>query len=79
MQVLLTGQDIMLFHLLSLLLVSTVLCEEHYHGRGTMKCYGDQTITLDKLLGTGTGSIDCVPSWGAASAPPQEHFQDECE
>ena len=42
-------------------------------GEGELACYGDQEILLDKVTGTGTGTgmINCQPSWGSAAAPPQ--------
>jgi len=50
-----------------------VLADESFHGSGTFACYGDMSITFDKSGsgGEGEGFLDCQPSWGSPSAPPQ--------
>merc|ERR1712179_882435 len=49
--------------------LTVVSCDENFSGEGELACYGDQEILLDKV--TGTGMINCQPSWGSAAAPPQ--------
>merc|ERR1739842_31720 len=48
---------------------SYVLGDESYHGMGTMKCYGDMSVTLGG--NDGGGFLDCQPAWGSPAAPPQ--------
>merc|ERR1711874_778599 len=49
---------------------SSVLgADESYHGMGSMKCYGDMSITLGG--GEDEGFLDCQPAWGSPAAPPQ--------
>merc|ERR1719367_1081329 len=57
--------------LFSLACISTSVlgADESYHGMGSMKCYGDMSITLGG--GEDEGFLDCQPAWGSAAAPPQ--------
>merc|ERR1711910_246588 len=48
-----------------------VLGNESFHGMGTLACYGDMSITFDRASSSGEGLVNCRPSWGSASAPPQ--------
>merc|ERR1712241_1325402 len=48
---------------------SSVLGDESYHGMGSMKCYGDMSITLGG--NEDEGFLNCQPAWGSAAAPPQ--------
>merc|ERR1711978_444920 len=48
---------------------SSVLGVESFHGMGSMKCYGDMSITLGSQ--DGEGFLDCQPAWGSPAAPPQ--------
>ena len=52
-------------------LTETILAgaDESYHGMGSMKCYGDMSVTLGSE--DGQGFLDCQPAWGSAAAPPQ--------
>ena len=62
----------------STLLVSVVLAcslgsclavHETFAGMGSMKCYGDMSITVRS--GDDEGFLTCSPAWGSAVAPPQ--------
>merc|ERR1711988_187748 len=48
---------------------SSVLGDESFHGMGSMKCYGDMSITLGGQ--EDNGFLDCQPAWGSPAAPPQ--------
>eukprot|EP00091_Calanus_sinicus_P001708 TRINITY_DN1172_c0_g1_i2.p2 TRINITY_DN1172_c0_g1~~TRINITY_DN1172_c0_g1_i2.p2 ORF type:complete len:141 (-),score=43.73 TRINITY_DN1172_c0_g1_i2:31-453(-) len=64
-----------LTHLSIILSISSclVLANESFSGMGSFACYGDMSITFDKSssAGEGEGFVDCQPSWGSPSAPPQ--------
>ena len=47
-----------------------VHANETYQGMGSMKCYGDMSITIRI---DGEGFLDCQPAWGSPAAPPQVH------
>merc|ERR1719356_1898721 len=49
--------------------VAAVLADEDFHGSGFMRCYGDMSISMFK--DDVEGMVDCQPSWGSPSAPPQ--------
>merc|ERR1739845_237529 len=57
--------------------LAVVQADESWSGSGTVACYGDMTVTMDKTGSNaegpidGEGSIDCIPAWGSAAAPPQ--------
>jgi len=57
--------------------LALVQADESWSGSGTFACYGDMTVTMDKINSKtngpidGEGSIDCTPAWGSAAAPPQ--------
>merc|ERR1712150_172079 len=61
----------------SLASLAVVQADESWSGSGTFACYGDMTVTMDKSGSNaegpidGEGSIDCIPAWGSAAAPPQ--------
>ena len=62
------------------------LANESFSGMGSMKCYGDMSITI-RIDGEGLihkdlirykykdsfmeGFLDCQPAWGSPAAPPQ--------
>ena len=48
--------------------LSLSLAAETYSGNGSMKCYGDMSITIRI---DGEGFLDCQPAWGSPAAPPQ--------
>ena len=50
-------------------LCSLLSGDESYHGMGSMKCYGDMSITLGG--NEDEGFLNCQPAWGSAAAPPQ--------
>merc|ERR1712189_145020 len=50
-------------------LIGLGAARESYHGSGEMKCYGDMSVSLFK--DNTNGFLDCRPSWGSPSAPPQ--------
>merc|ERR1712228_835189 len=72
-----TQLDIMnrLSCILVLIFSCAAMANESFSGQGTMACYGMMSITFDKSesadLGEGEGFLDCQPSWGSPSAPPQ--------
>merc|ERR1719150_2801473 len=61
--------------ILVLIFSCAAMANESFSGQGTMACYGMMSITFDKSesadLGEGEGFLDCQPSWGSPSAPPQ--------
>lgn len=48
---------------------SCLAVHETFAGMGSMKCYGDMSITV--RAGDDEGFLVCSPAWGSASAPPQ--------
>merc|ERR1712189_31409 len=56
---------------LTIFAASHVYANESFSGSGSMKCYGDISISFDRSAGEGEGFLDCRPAWGAPSAPPQ--------
>ena len=48
---------------------SCLAVHETFAGMGSMKCYGDMSITVRS--GDDEGFLTCSPAWGSAVAPPQ--------
>lgn len=48
---------------------SCLAVHETFAGMGSMKCYGDMSITV--RAGDDEGFLICSPAWGSAVAPPQ--------
>ena len=50
----------------------SLAADETYQGMGSMKCYGDMSLTIRN---DGEGFLDCQPAWGSPAAPPQVGFK----